>query len=88
MSKQKNRFFQLQPWVPELLPIVITDKLFDKNPWNFDTENVKQYATRGKKEEIIILSMRGTPLIQNKSVVIEDTVVLSMTEKKVTRKPV
>ena len=74
-SKQKNEFFKSQAWVPELLKIIITDKIFDKNPWNFFTKNVKQYATRGKKEEIIIWTMRGTPLIQNKSVVIEDTVV-------------
>ena len=63
MSKQKTIFFQSQPWVPDLLQIVITDKLFDKNPWNFDTKNIKQYATRGKKDEIIILTMRGTPSI-------------------------
>ena len=70
----KKKIFWLHPWIPALLQIVVTDKLVDKNPWNFDTKNVKQYATRGKKEEIIILTMRGTPSIQNKSVVIEDTV--------------
>ena len=60
---KKNDFFQLQPWIPELLQIVVTDKLFDKNPWNLDTKNVKQYAIRGKKEKIIMLTMRGTPSI-------------------------
>ena len=60
---KKNDFFQLQPWIPELLEIVVTDKLFGKNPWNFDTKNIKQYATRGKKDKIIILTMRGTPSI-------------------------
>ena len=59
----KNDFFHSQPWVPESLQIVIKDKLLDKNPWNFNTKNVKQYATRGKKEKIIILTMRGTPSI-------------------------
>ena len=63
MSKQKNDFFKSQPWVPDLLKIIITDKIFDKNPWNFYTKNVKQYATRGKKEKIIILTMRGTSSI-------------------------
>ena len=63
MSKQKSDFFKSQPWVPDLLKIIITDKIFDKNPWNFYTKNVKQYATRGKKEKIIILTMRGTPSI-------------------------
>ena len=63
MLQQRKRFLQLQPWVPELLQIVITDKLFDKNPWNFDTKNVKQYATRGKKERIKMLTMRGAPSI-------------------------
>ena len=55
----RKRLFQLQPWVPELLQIVITDKLFGKNPWNFDTKNVKQYAIRGKKEKIIMLTMHS-----------------------------
>ena len=63
MSKQKNDFFKSQPWVPDLLKIIITDKIFDKNPWNFYTKNVKQYATWGKKEKIIIFTMRGTPSI-------------------------
>ena len=63
IARQKNDFFKSQPWVPDLLKIIITDKIFDKDPWNFYTKNVKQYATRGKKEEIIILTMRGTPSI-------------------------
>ena len=59
----KKRFLQLQPWVPELLQIVITDKLFDKNPWNFDRKNVKQYTKGGKKEKYWVMTMRGTPSI-------------------------
>ena len=31
MSKQKNDFFKSQPWVPDLLKIILTDKIFDKN---------------------------------------------------------
>ena len=55
IEKKKN--FWLHPWIPALLQIVVTDKLFDKNPWNFDTKNIKQYATRGKKERIKMLTI-------------------------------
>ena len=62
-QNKKRFFFQSQPWVPDILQIVITDKLFDKNPWNFDTKNVKQYTKGGKKEKVRGMSMRGTALI-------------------------
>ena len=50
------------------------DKLVDLDPWNFDTKNVKQYAKKGKKEKYRVMTLRGTPSIQNKSTVIEDPV--------------
>ena len=32
VKTKKNDFFKSQPWVPDLLKIIITDKIFDKNP--------------------------------------------------------
>ena len=51
MSKQKNDFFKSQPWVPDLLKIIITDKIFDKNPWNFDTKKTSNNIPHEEKKK-------------------------------------
>ena len=47
-----NELFQSKPQIHEILQINARIKLFDLDPWNFDTKNVKQCTKGGKKRKI------------------------------------